>query len=43
MSIVVTTGHSSLRLAAAEQGRLLQVTRFGLASMERMPLGCRSG
>jgi|BarGraIncu01122A_1022018.scaffolds.fasta_scaffold08465_6 hypothetical protein len=24
MSIVVTTGHSSLRLAAAEQGRLLR-------------------
>lgn len=40
MSIVVTTGHSSLRLAAAEQGRLLQVP---MASMERMPLGCRSG
>jgi len=29
MSIVVTTGHSSLRFAAAEQGRLLQVPRFG--------------
>ena len=29
VSIVVTTGHSSLRLAAAEQGRLLQVPRFG--------------
>jgi len=29
MSIVVTKGDSSLQLAAAEQGRLLQVPRLG--------------